>query len=459
MTMSTMEFHSQIASIMEALANTAVAEICKVVDDGYAVVHLEMSRSQKENEFLRRKIKLLELQIARYRAERVKGADRSISSRFPGVRLLNRQRDTLAEPSLQSRTRFLNRGQGAQQSVQKTQPINLDQDPDQEVVTTTKTESAEPEEEEDRELLIVKVEGALETSANSDAALKDASKMEVSGSDIVTFVVGRTAETDNTTHSPQLELTQGDVRAGESQPTTSPDNPTSCDDVMDGRKDNDTQLDTSSLTSKSSMSEVIVIDGGGTSDKEAEECEWSDGGNTSDTSSREAGRGRDRHEQTTSPMIQCVGLESACQSSVQGHGCLKNTSSPQSKEEKMDEVQGDAAEKTSPSQKLLEWRESSETEAMERPSCSTFSLETISRKSFSQIRVKPTSNFPTVPQTDQTSSSSKFDVIMINSLPCEVEDSCSVSLLSVRGDEDVTPLGSQGNASWRCHVVGGRTRP
>ncbi|KAL3966432.1 KRAB domain-containing zinc finger protein [Sarotherodon galilaeus] len=91
------DFHSQIASIMEVLANAAVAEICKVVDDGYAVVHLEMSRSQKENEFLRRKIKLLELQIARYRAERVRGAEGSISSRFPGVRLLSRQsRDSQA---------------------------------------------------------------------------------------------------------------------------------------------------------------------------------------------------------------------------------------------------------------------------------------------------------------------------------------------------------------------------
>lgn len=97
-TMSTaMDFHSQIASIMEVLANAAVAEICKVVDDGYAVVHLEMSRSQKENEFLRRKIKLLELQVARYRAERVKAAEGSVSSRFPGVRLLHRHnRDLLA---------------------------------------------------------------------------------------------------------------------------------------------------------------------------------------------------------------------------------------------------------------------------------------------------------------------------------------------------------------------------
>ncbi|XP_018517069.2 LOW QUALITY PROTEIN: uncharacterized protein LOC108873386 [Lates calcarifer] len=167
------DFHSQIASIMEVLANAAVAEICKVVDDGYAVVHLEMSRRQKENEFLRRKIKLLELQISRYRAERVKGAEGSVNSRFPGVRLLNRpNRDSVAGPSLQGRTRFLNRGPGSQQCVQKSQPINLDQDPDQEVVTTTKTESAEPEEE--RELLIVKVEGAMETGGTNCEAPLDA---------------------------------------------------------------------------------------------------------------------------------------------------------------------------------------------------------------------------------------------------------------------------------------------
>ncbi|CAJ1053259.1 zinc finger protein 354C-like [Xyrichtys novacula] len=169
------DFHSQIASIMEVLANAAVAEICKVVDDGYAVVQLEMSRSQKESEFLRRKIKLLELQVTRYRAERMKAAEGS-ASRFPGVRLLSRQRgDSSAGPSLQGRTRFLNRGPGAQQSVQKTAPIILDQDPDQEVVTTTKTESAEPEGEEEGELRIVKVEGAAETMPTHQGAPSETS--------------------------------------------------------------------------------------------------------------------------------------------------------------------------------------------------------------------------------------------------------------------------------------------
>ena len=42
-------FHTQIASIMEVLANAAMAEICKLVDDDYAVFRLEISQSWKEN--------------------------------------------------------------------------------------------------------------------------------------------------------------------------------------------------------------------------------------------------------------------------------------------------------------------------------------------------------------------------------------------------------------------------
>ncbi|KAM4556425.1 uncharacterized protein V3H82_016368 [Fundulus diaphanus] len=58
-------FQSQLASIMEALTRAAVAEICGLVDDGYAVLQLEISRSHKENEALRRKLELIESIIAR----------------------------------------------------------------------------------------------------------------------------------------------------------------------------------------------------------------------------------------------------------------------------------------------------------------------------------------------------------------------------------------------------------
>ncbi|XP_034717133.1 uncharacterized protein LOC117937340 [Etheostoma cragini] len=307
------DFHSQIASIMEVLANAAVAEICKVVDDGYAVVHLEMSRSQKENEVLRRKIKLLELHVARYRAERVKGPEGSPCSRYTGVRLLNRQnRTSLAGPSLQGRTRFLNRDPGNPQSVQNIEPMNPDQDSDQEVVTTTKTESAEPEEEVG-ELLIVKVEGTMETGATNHEVPVDA----CTGS-------------------------RGDSHTATSLPATSPD-------------------------------------------------------------------ARRRSE-------------------TEGQRCLKNTSCAQRKVEQMHEVQGVTPDKHSPSQTLLGWQESSETEDGDRPSCSTLTAETVAgTSSFSHFVSKR-------PQCkrDQTRPAT-------NSLPYAAEDSCRETLSSGQGEE-VTPL-------------------
>ncbi|XP_036790436.1 uncharacterized protein LOC118936895 [Oncorhynchus mykiss] len=60
-----MVFHTQIASIMKVLANAAVEEICKLVDDDYAVFRLEITQNQKENRVLRRKH--LELKVARER--------------------------------------------------------------------------------------------------------------------------------------------------------------------------------------------------------------------------------------------------------------------------------------------------------------------------------------------------------------------------------------------------------
>ncbi|XP_070774777.1 zinc finger protein 721-like [Enoplosus armatus] len=62
--------HPNLASIVELLANTAVAEICELVDSGYSVLQLEISRSRKENEVLRRKLRLAELRAARATALR-----------------------------------------------------------------------------------------------------------------------------------------------------------------------------------------------------------------------------------------------------------------------------------------------------------------------------------------------------------------------------------------------------
>uniref|UniRef100_UPI003AAF91B7 uncharacterized protein n=1 Tax=Centroberyx gerrardi TaxID=166262 RepID=UPI003AAF91B7 len=69
--------HSTLASIMEVLANTAMAEICELVDSGYSVLQLEISRSRKENEVLRRKLRLMELKAARATALRAAGTTSS----------------------------------------------------------------------------------------------------------------------------------------------------------------------------------------------------------------------------------------------------------------------------------------------------------------------------------------------------------------------------------------------
>ncbi|KAJ3614468.1 hypothetical protein NHX12_018040 [Muraenolepis orangiensis] len=170
---SPVDFHSQIASIIEVLANAAVAEICKVVDDGYAVVQLEVSQNHKENDFLRRKVRLLELQ-----------------SRF--------------------------RGRG-----QKTAPSPRDQDSSQQVVTSTKIEAAEAaEEEEPSVLMIVKVEGAELNESDHPSDRPDTgsgptppvgpeepcSQSEVSGSDDLTLLF--------TSGCSQVPLTECDLRAG-----------------------------------------------------------------------------------------------------------------------------------------------------------------------------------------------------------------------------------------------------
>ncbi|XP_036809853.1 zinc finger protein 426-like isoform X8 [Oncorhynchus mykiss] len=161
---SVVEFQAQIASIMEVLANAAVAEICKVVDDGYAVVHLKMSQSHKENEFLRRKMKLMELQIARFRSERTKSSEGSVHNRFHGIRLINRHnhRETATTgPAWQSRARLSNRSFGNSSIQRDRQPIDVDQDdvsPSKHMDATNDEQSAETEEGEP-DLLIIKVEG------------------------------------------------------------------------------------------------------------------------------------------------------------------------------------------------------------------------------------------------------------------------------------------------------------
>ncbi len=60
-------FQTQIASVMEVLANAAVAEICKLVEDSYTELQLEISQTEKENNILKKKLKVLEIRDSFYR--------------------------------------------------------------------------------------------------------------------------------------------------------------------------------------------------------------------------------------------------------------------------------------------------------------------------------------------------------------------------------------------------------
>ncbi|KAG7458524.1 hypothetical protein MATL_G00221180 [Megalops atlanticus] len=79
-------FRSQLASIMEVLANAAVEEICKIVDDGYAILHLEMSEYQKENESLKMKLHMMELKVAQGCTDGISMPESSLTAGFDGLR-------------------------------------------------------------------------------------------------------------------------------------------------------------------------------------------------------------------------------------------------------------------------------------------------------------------------------------------------------------------------------------
>ncbi|MEQ2203602.1 hypothetical protein XENOCAPTIV_001206, partial [Xenoophorus captivus] len=55
----------QLTVILEALTKAALVEICELVEEGYSVLQLEISRSHKENQDLRKKLHLIESIVVR----------------------------------------------------------------------------------------------------------------------------------------------------------------------------------------------------------------------------------------------------------------------------------------------------------------------------------------------------------------------------------------------------------
>lgn len=63
--LSSRALQERLSAIMEALTRAAVAEICELVDGGYALLQMEISRKQRENEDLRKKLHLIESIVVR----------------------------------------------------------------------------------------------------------------------------------------------------------------------------------------------------------------------------------------------------------------------------------------------------------------------------------------------------------------------------------------------------------
>ncbi|XP_072220533.1 uncharacterized protein [Leuresthes tenuis] len=63
--LSNTALREQLSVIMGALTKAAVVEICELVDEGYAVLQMEISRSHKENEDLKKKLQLIESIVVR----------------------------------------------------------------------------------------------------------------------------------------------------------------------------------------------------------------------------------------------------------------------------------------------------------------------------------------------------------------------------------------------------------
>ncbi|KAM9530952.1 uncharacterized protein ACWYII_042433 isoform 2-T2 [Salvelinus alpinus] len=152
-----MVFHTQIASIIEVLANAAVEDICKLVDDDYAVFRLEITQSQKENRVLRRKLQLQELKVSR---------ERVLSSRPRNVKILDRYRGMAkGEGHLIGGHRSFVKPAG-HNTWSDDQPITVDEG------TGTSTQHVIMiEEEEGPEVLLVKEEGYEEGLGNPEGTM------------------------------------------------------------------------------------------------------------------------------------------------------------------------------------------------------------------------------------------------------------------------------------------------
>ncbi|KAA0705358.1 hypothetical protein E1301_Tti009777 [Triplophysa tibetana] len=79
--MNPVDFQTQLTSVMDMLTKTAVVEICKLFEENYSLLGLEITRCTNENDSLRKKCLFLEteLQAARRNGSKMKSTEDSFS--------------------------------------------------------------------------------------------------------------------------------------------------------------------------------------------------------------------------------------------------------------------------------------------------------------------------------------------------------------------------------------------
>ncbi|XP_076003459.1 uncharacterized protein LOC142996362 [Genypterus blacodes] len=124
--METGSFQSQLVSVMEVLAKAAVAEINRRVDDSCAVLRLEICRSQRDIDALKKKCEVMEAELRR---SRIRARRRvfcpSAAERFsPSVKMvLKRGRDRDRDRDVAAWDAEMD-AEGQSQSQKQSQPVN-----------------------------------------------------------------------------------------------------------------------------------------------------------------------------------------------------------------------------------------------------------------------------------------------------------------------------------------------
>ncbi|XP_056108483.1 histone-lysine N-methyltransferase PRDM9-like isoform X1 [Rhinichthys klamathensis goyatoka] len=224
--MNTADFQTQLTSIMEIMARTAVVEISKLFEENSLLLRLEISRCTNENESLKKKCHSLEseLQSARKPAGKMKGPEDPFS--HPGLR------DTGHRPTIDNvfgkewcmnLWRHQESNIGVQEddthldsSTMTEEPVNLlDEEPD---VIMIKEETLKIDDCSGKS----KREADQRSSLRGPAMTSDESCVAQSSEDFITYTVPSDEQVQSNVQQPQAEeqalegtiSTHGDCTAG-----------------------------------------------------------------------------------------------------------------------------------------------------------------------------------------------------------------------------------------------------